>query len=621
MNRTLCALVAVIALGACHASGSTSPDAGSDAGQPNTACGWTQWGQNPAHTGQACVAAAPLQNVLAQVTFDPNAPLEQADSPEGDLVAHYSSPLALGDDVYMEQKGGTWLSCSPPGSGALSDGGACGHDRWELQTWSEVHYQWKSGALVKVTELPSDWKPPSDVFTSFEPVFAAAISNDFLFMPGAGGTVHVIDRKTDAETLRIDPFALGDGGTELDPTRFVVSPLTVDSKGRVLFTVLQVGTPNPFSVANGWLVRSDAQGHVEKASFQDLTPGAPASTDLCDIGFSYATDALPWPPVDDAGNPEPTKQASCLEQRPTMNAAPAIGADGTIFVVSRAHGAERAGYLVAVNDDLTPKWTASLGGHLDDGCGVSVPSDVDSSGNLDDGGGQRLTHCRIGTIVGVDPATNKPPVGLADDSSSSSPVVLPDGSVLYGALTYYNNDRGHLMKFSSTGQFITSYDFGWDDTPAVWSHDGTYSIVTKDNHYFNYNSSLDGPYDMTQLDVNLFPEWRFESTNTQNCFRADDGGVTCSPQRCDTLSDGGQACYDSNPDGFEWCVNAPAVDPNGVVYANSEDGRVYAIEQGGVEKTHVFLEESVGAAYTPLTIDGNGRVYSLNGGVMTVLGP
>jgi hypothetical protein len=27
------------------------------------------------------------------------------------------------------------------------------------------------------------------------------------------------------------------------------------------------------------------------------------------------------------------------------------------------------------------------------------------------------------------------------------------------------------------------FDFGWDSTPAVFSHDGTYSIVIKDNHY------------------------------------------------------------------------------------------------------------------------------------------
>ena len=32
---------------------------------------------------------------------------------------------------------------------------------------------------------------------------------------------------------------------------------------------------------------------------------------------------------------------------------------------------------------------------------------------------------------------------------------------------------------------------------------------------------------------------------------------------------------------FEWCVNMVAVDRDGVVYANSEDGNLYAIDRTG----------------------------------------
>lgn len=46
-----------------------------------------------------------------------------------------------------------------------------------------------------------------------------------------------------------------------------------------------------------------------------------------------------------------------------------------------------------------------------------------------------------------------------------------------------NIARGHLFKFSSSGGFLAAYDFGWHSTPAVRSHDGTFSIVIKDNHY------------------------------------------------------------------------------------------------------------------------------------------
>ena len=60
--------------------------------------------------------------------------------------------------------------------------------------------------------------------------------------------------------------------------------------------------------------------------------------------------------------------------------------------------------------------------------------------------------------------------------------------------------------------------------------------------------------------------------------------------------------------------------PDGTVYGNSEDGRVYSIRQGGTLNQHRFLLQSLEAAYTPITVDSQGRVYSLNGGVMTVVG-
>src|ERR1700685_22907 len=95
------------------------------------------------------------------------------------------------------------------------------------------------------------------------------------------------------------------------------------------------------------------------------------------------------------------------------------------------------------------------------------------------------------------------------DQASTAPTVLPDGSVLYGALDNYNYSRGHLFHFDATGKFLNSFTFGWDDTPAVYAHGGTFSIVTKDNHYqassycgFNNDACRprgEGPYYITQL--------------------------------------------------------------------------------------------------------------------------
>jgi len=197
--------------------------------------------------------------------------------------------------------------------------------------------------------------------------------------------------------------------------------------------------------------------------------------------------------------------------------------------------------------------------------------------------------------------TNQPGAGEATDAGTSSPVILPDGGVLYGAFTFYNGNRGHLFKFDKHGSFAGSFEFGWDVTPAVYRHDGTYSIITKDN------LSDGATFSMTQLDADLHRQWSFHATNTQSCHRDASGNVVCVEDPDHTF-------------GFEWCVNAPAVDRHGNVYANSEDGWVYKLGQGGHLVDRTFLNEPLAAAYTPISIDGRGRVVSLNGGDLFVIG-
>ena len=56
------------------------------------------------------------------------------------------------------------------------------------------------------------------------------------------------------------------------------------------------------------------------------------------------------------------------------------------------------------------------------------------------------------------------------------------------------------------------------------------------------------------------------------------------------------------------------MDKDGVVYANSEDGNLYAISQGGTLKQNIFLDLALGAAYTPLAIASDGTIYTENKG-------
>src|SRR5262249_8273423 len=154
-----------------------------------------------------------------------------------------------------------------------------------------------------------------------------------------------------------------------------------------------------------------------------------------------------------------------------------------------------------------------------------------------------------------------------------------------------------------------TFPFGWDSTPAIWKHDHTYSIVLKDNHYFDQLVG-GGPFYITQLSADLQIEWQYRNVETQSCTRHADGSALCSDVDINGLT---------HPNGFEGCVNAPAIDRDGNVQVNSEDGNVYILGQGGFVKERIFLQSALSAAYTPTAIDPRGRIYALNNGDMFIL--
>jgi outer membrane protein assembly factor BamB len=587
INLLARALVALTAgLIAAAAPGAASADPG--------ALDWTQFGQNAAHQGAVAVAAQSLQQVLAQTTYDPFVDQERVDG-GGSILVHYQTPLVSGDGVFMEFKTGVYTPAN----------GTNDATRWNSQIWNERRLEFEQGALVQRWNFQSDWKPePADLALGWEPVFHAALAGGTVYVPGAGGTVFQVDAATGRQLARINPF-----GTTVDPTTFVAGPLVVDAAGNVYYNALKLDASE--NAAGAWLVKIDPSGRARTASFADLVPGAPST---CVGAFNNAT--LPWPPAPDALPPS----SPCGAQRPGLNVAPAIAPDGTIYTISRADFNERYSYVVAANADLSPKWAASLRDRLNDGCGVLVPIAPT----------QKPAHnsCRNGANLGVDPQTNQAPAGRVRDITSASPTALPDGSVLYGAWTRYDTIRGHLFKFSATGAFQAAIDFGYDSTPAVYQHDGIH-IILKENHYdgeFGAYCNPDGskvadvvcantgvpsgPFFITQLNADLVPEWRFQNTNTQTCTRQPDGSLSC---------------VNDTPNGFEWCINAPAVDGNGTVYGNSEDGFLYSIPQGHHGTftqfgQRVFMGVALGNAYTPTSISRDGVVFTSDNGSLFAIG-
>jgi outer membrane protein assembly factor BamB len=559
-------------------------------GSSQTCDTWTQWGQGEAHAGSVCAAGQPLARELARIVYDPfnNDELADPGSRGGELLVHYQGPLVVGDDVYMMSRGGTFTPCtvSPPPDNNL----VCDAYRKNTLVWLEKGFSWQGGNLVETWTFVSDWKPmPSQ---TFEPMFQPAIAGDHIFIPGAGGSIYEVDRHTGRLVRQVKAF-----GDTVDPDTYVAGGIGVAGDGTVWYTAIKLNHDLPYTVdAAGWVVKVPPGEAAQTKSLADLVTGAPAAADLCKRTFVFGTDALPWPPPDDAdGNPAVPRSGPCGSQRPAVNAVPAIGADGTAFIVSKSHFNERYGYITAVRPDLTTKWATSLRDFLDDGCGVLVPANDDPA------------YCRSTARVGVDPATNDKPAGRVTDQSSSSPVALPDGGVLYGSFTGYNGSRGHLLKVSAGGELQAAFDFGWDTTPAIYQNGGSYSVILKENNYAQDANGVDlGPFYVTQLaGATLTPEWQFKHADTQSCTRGGDNQVTC---------------VDDHPNGFEWCINAPAVDSDGTVYALNENGRIYAIRQGGTVRDSFFLDRTLGAAYTPLAIDASGRIYAMNFGILTVLG-
>ncbi len=555
---------------------------------------WPQWGRSSLHTGAVSVEGQPAARILAQVVYDPFTAQENVDPLcGGGLCIHYQTPLLDGNNVYLEFKTGSYTSLA-----------TC-----ETQIWNEQRLHWDDGTLTQVWAFQSDWKPiPYGSQTTgngpaWEPVFHAALGGTFVYVPGFGGTVWKLNKADGSVAAHLNPF-----GT-VDPNTFLSGPITVDAQGTIYYVAIKLQHPkkaNPWDVdaVDSWLVKVTTDGNASKVSYGALTVGAPAASGKHCLGVF--TTAFPWPPSPDAVPPN----VQCGIQRAEMNSAPAVGPDGTIYVASVAHLWSREAYMVAVNPDLTPKWHTSLRDRFNDGCGVLLPADAANGG------------CRAGAHTGVDPAQNRPGAGRIIEDGTSSPVVAPDGSIILGTYTRYNYAQGHLTKFSASGQFLAAYPFGWDDTPAVYVHDGTWSLLTKDNHYGDTGSycndntwcppdrNVTNPaypeqYFMTQLSSNLVPEWQFQNTNTLSCTRNPDGTVTCTSD---------------HPHGFEWCINAPAVDRDGVLFANSEDGNVYEIRQGGVLRDNIFLQLAVGAPYTPIAVAADGKIFTENFGTMFVVG-
>ena len=587
------------------------------AGSNSPAPFWGQWGQTPQHTGTVGVAGQTGSRILADIVYDPfTSKEEQGPYATGDLLAHFQTPLIDGNDVFMECKTGQYSNIK----------------NWQVQTWCEKKFTWVDGVLTLQWNHISDWKPvpfsPDKDGPGWEPVYHAVLTAQAIWVPGFGGSVFKLDRDTGTGP-QINPF-----GTTLDPNTFTVGPLSADKKGNIYYNVMQLdgSAKDPWAdgvdVPNSWLVKITASGVPTAVPWSSLVTGVdtegnaiPAATAQCP--WRYPNSALPWPVLKPDGTPAAPDTVTCGSQRPPVNTAPAIGPDGTIYDISRAAHDDYFGYVVAINPNLTTRWLASMREKFTDGCGTATLPPNGAPGG-----------CRVGAPLGVSPPTGKKGDGRVLDDSTSAVVVAPDGSVYYGAYTRYNYAQGHMMRWSSSGVYLpanndalSGFQFGWDITPGIYPYtapDGssTFAVITKENHYGDVGSYCNDAticppdrtatnpgypeqYFIAATNPDLSVRWRFQNKNTNSCGYNNQGVFTCTSD---------------HPFGFEWCVNAPGVDVNGTVFANSEDGNLYELDRNGNLVNQVFTNLAVGAAYTPLSIGPDGKIYTQNNGHLFVVG-
>ena len=327
---------------------------------------WPQWGRSPEHTGATPVVAQPLERILADVVYDPFVEKEKEESGD-DLLVHYPVALLDGNAVYLGYKTGVFVACDPPGSGSPAP---CGAEAWGAQTWGVKKLEWRNGVLTEAWSVLTDWKPvPNGSRLGWEPVFHPVLTSDSVWIPGGYGSVLQVAKDTGRVVARVAPFQTGALNV------FVAGGLAADAAGNVYYNALQLAPQKPWDTdaLGAWLVKVSPGGAATRRPVLATScsgrraPGIPARPRSRANPFPGRRPPAARPP-----------QSPCGSQRPAVNAIPAIGPDGTVYTVSRAHRNDRYGYLVAVGPDLTPRWSTSLRGLLNDGCDVLSAAERDA---------------------------------------------------------------------------------------------------------------------------------------------------------------------------------------------------------------------------------------------------
>jgi hypothetical protein len=361
-----------------------------------------------------------------------------------------------------------------------------------------------------------------------------------LYTAGAGGKL-LVRADPDATTGALAPqvfygaAAYSANSAAFDASVFINTPLTADAQGNVFFGFYVTGA-NPAGLVSG------------------IARVAPDGTGAWVGAAAAASDAQ--------------------IQKPAMNCAPAISADGsTVYIaVNTAAGAgvTQTGYLLALD-------SATL-----------------------------ATRARVSL---VDP--NLGTRARISDDGTASPVIGPDGRVFYGVLEAQfstHNARGWLLQFDALlNPAGVPGSFGWDVSPSVipasmvpsYAGTSTYLLAQKYNNY-NGVGSGDGLNRLAVLDPRASQP---------------DPVVPAVAVMREVVTILGPTHDGSSPTARrEWCINTMAADPlRRSILANNEDGVLYRWDLAtNTLSQAVRLNGGIGQAYTPTLVGADGAVYAIS---------
>lgn len=210
----------------------------------------------------------------------------------------------------------------------------------------------------------------------------------------------------------------------------------------------------------------------------------------------------------------------------------------------------------------------------------------------------------------LDPATGGE--ATVTSSGTASPAVGPDGDVYYGINgTGLHGSSGWLLHFDATLTTTKAPGaFGWDFTPSIvpaslvggYAGNSSYLIASK------YNEYRQSQHRMAILDP--------AATQSDRDVPA----VAVMKEVITVLSPTRDAADPTLL--HEWCINTAAVDPSTKsVFMNNSDGFLYRWNLATNQLSEKFnMNSGYYQSYTPIALGPDGKVYSINNAVLSVVG-